>query len=82
MAQQERPRVDEVDPVHGHHDDAVPALETPGQTVLDEEGVREHEAVLLIPEEDGSLSAWTHLVRSGGGEGEDNGTDAKTIPLF
>ena len=61
VAQQEGPGVDEVDAVHGHHHDAVPALEAPGQAVLDEERVREHKPMLLIPEEDWALAARTHL---------------------
>ena len=61
MAQQEGPGVDEVDAVHGHHDDAVPPLEAPGQAVLDEERVREHKTMLLVPEEDGALAARAHL---------------------
>lgn len=61
MAQQERPGVDEVDSVHGHYNDAVPALEATRQAVFDEERVREHKAMLLISKEDGSFSTWTHL---------------------
>lgn len=61
MAQQERPGVDEVDPVHGYDNNAVPALEATRQAVFDEEGVREHKAMLLIPKKDGSLSTRAHL---------------------
>lgn len=61
VAQQERPRVDEVDPVHGHYNDAVPALEATRQAVFDKERVREDKAMLLIPKKDRSFSTWTHL---------------------
>jgi hypothetical protein len=61
VAQQEGPGVDEVDPVHGYHDDTVPPLKAPGQAVLDEERVREHKTMLLIPKEDRTLTTWTHL---------------------
>lgn len=61
VSQQEGPGVDEVDTVHGHQHDAVPPLEAPGQAVLDEERVREHKPVLLVPKEDRALAAWTHL---------------------
>lgn len=39
MAQQERPGVDKVDPVHCYHDNTVPSLEAPGEAVFDKEGV-------------------------------------------
>lgn len=61
LAQQERPGVDEVDAVHHDGNDAVPALEAPGQAVFDEERVAEHEAMLLIPKEDGALAARADL---------------------
>lgn len=61
LPQQERPGVDEVDAVHHDGDDAVPALETAGQAVLDEERVAEDEPVLLIAKEDGALPPGTHL---------------------
>lgn len=66
LAQEEGPGVYEVNAVHHDGDDAVPALEAPGQAVLDEEGVAEDEPVLLVPEEDGAFTARTHLA----GEGE------------
>lgn len=61
LAQQEGPGVDEVDTVHHDGNDAVPALEAPGQAVLDEECVTEHEAMLLVPKEDGALAARADL---------------------
>ncbi len=61
MAQQEWPGVDEVDPIHGYHDNAVPALEAPCQAVFDEKRMRENESVLFISEEDGPLSTRTNL---------------------
>lgn len=61
LAQQEGPGVDEVDAVHHDGNDAVPALEAPGQAVLDEERVAEHEAMLLVPKEDGALAAGADL---------------------
>ena len=73
MAQQEGPGVDEVDPVHGYHDDTVPPLKAPGQAVLDEERVREHKTMLLIPKEDRTLTTWTHLERQGGREADERG---------
>ena len=63
VSQQEGPGVDEVDPVHGHHHDAVPALETPRQAVFDEERVGEHKAVLLVAKKYRAFPAWTHLPR-------------------
>lgn len=80
VAQQERPGVDEVDPVHGYHDDAVPALEAPGQAVFDEEGVREHKAMLLIPKEDGTLTAGTHLTAEAAYTGLSNHTEELRLP--
>lgn len=61
LAQQEGPGVDEVDAVHHDGNDAVPALEAPGQAVFDEERVAEHEAMLLVPKEDGALAARADL---------------------
>lgn len=61
MAQQEGPGVDEVDSVHGNHDNAIPALEAPCQAVFDEESVREHKAMLFVAKEDGPLSSRADL---------------------
>lgn len=61
VAQQERPGVDKVDPVHGYHDNTIPTLEAPGQTVFDKEGVWEHKSMLLISKENRSFTARTHL---------------------
>lgn len=61
LPKQEGPGVDEVNPVHHDGDDAVPALEAPGQAVLDEESVAEHETMLLVPKEDGAFSARADL---------------------
>lgn len=66
VAQQERPGVDEVDPVHGHYNDTVPALKATCQTVFNKERVWEHKAMLLIPKEDGSFSTRTHLGKAAG----------------
>lgn len=61
LGQQEGPGVDQVDPVHHDDDDTVPALEPPGETVLDEERVTEDKPVLLIPKEDGTFPARADL---------------------
>lgn len=61
LSKQEGPGVDEVNPVHHDGDDAVPALEAPGQAVFDEESVAEHETMLLISKEDGAFTARADL---------------------
>lgn len=61
LPEKEGPGVDEVDPVHHDDNDAVPALEAPGQAVFDEEGVAEHEPMLLIPKEDRAFSTRANL---------------------
>lgn len=61
LAQQEGPGVDEVNAVHHDGNDAVPALEAPGQAIFDEKGVAEHKAMLLIPKEDGAFPAGADL---------------------
>lgn len=63
LPQQEGPGVNEVNAVHHDGDDAVPALEAPGQAVLDEEGMAEHKAMLFISEEDWAFAARTDLGR-------------------
>lgn len=64
LPKQEGPGVDKVDAVHHDGDDAVPALEAPGQAVFDEESVAEHEPMLLIPKEDGAFAARADLGRN------------------
>jgi hypothetical protein len=61
LPQQEGPGVNEVDPVHHDGDDAVPALEAPGQAIFDEEGVAEHKTMLLVPKENGAFTARAYL---------------------
>lgn len=61
FSQQERPGVDEVNPVHHDSDDAVPALETTSQAVFDEEGVAEHKPMLFISEKNRTFASWADL---------------------
>lgn len=61
FSQQERPGVDEVNPVHHDGDDAVPALETSSQAVFDEEGVAEHKTMLFISEKNWAFTSWADL---------------------
>lgn len=61
FSQQERPGVDEVNPVHHDGDDAVPALETSGQAVFDKKGVAEHKTMLFISEKNGAFTSWADL---------------------
>lgn len=61
LSKKEGPGIDEVNPVHHDGNDAVPALEAPGQAVFNEEGMAEHKTVLLIPKEDGPFTARAHL---------------------
>lgn len=61
FSQQERPWVDEVNPVHHDSDDAVPALETSGQAVFDKEGVAEHKTVLFISKKYRPFTSWADL---------------------
>ena len=61
FSQQERPGVDEVNPVHHDCDDAVPALETSSQAVFDKEGVAEHKTMLFISEKNRAFTSWADL---------------------
>lgn len=61
FSQQERPGVDEVNPIHHDSDDAVPALETSSQAVFDEEGVAEHKTMLFISKKNRAFTSWADL---------------------